>query len=226
MSTRAARTGKTEGCRGVPVMPRRRRTRRGTFLPPAPALRTRDTASTDSGDGGDGCTVDGRRFRQALGTFATGVVAVTAADPRGGRPYGLAVNSFTSVSLDPPLVAFCVSHTSTSWPRVRAAGEITVNVLAGRQREACAQLASRGGDKFAGLGWTASPSGNPILDGALAWLDCAIEAEHVAGDHTIVVTRVLRLDLLADGDPLVFFRGAYGSFTADLSALAEAVPAP
>lgn len=206
MSTRAARTGKTDGCRGVPVMPRRRRTRRGTFLPPAPALRARDTAPVEDG------AVDGQRFRQALGTFATGVVAVTAADPRSGRPYGLAVNSFTSVSLDPPLVAFCVSHTSTSWPRVRATGKITVNVLAGQQREACAQLASRGGDKFAGLRWSSSPSGNPILDGALAWLDCAIEAEHVAGDHTIVVSRVLRLDLLSDGDPLVFFRGAYGSF--------------
>ncbi|PZG16528.1 flavin reductase family protein [Nonomuraea aridisoli] len=222
MSTRAARTGKADGCRGIPV-PRRRRTRRGAVLPP---LRTSvaGPAASEAGrpddrlerrpDGRTDGVVEGRRFREVLGTFATGVVAITAVDPRDGRPCGLAVNSFTSVSLDPPLVAFCVAHTSTSWPRVRGAGVVTVNVLADGQRDVCAQLASRGGDKFAGLSWTGSPGGNPVLGDALAWLDCAIEAEHAAGDHTIVVARVLRLAALADGEPLVFFRGAYGSFTA------------
>ncbi|WP_084959131.1 flavin reductase family protein [Thermoactinospora rubra] len=164
------------------------------------------------GDGlGDG--LDGRRFRSVLSRFATGVVAITALDPATGRPCGLAANSFTSVSLDPPLVAFCVAYTSTSWPRVRRAEVVTVNVLAAGQQQVCAQLAARGGDKFAGLTWTVSPGGNPVLDGALAWIDCAIEAEHPAGDHVIVVARVRQLDTHADGGPLVFFRGLYGSFS-------------
>ncbi|MEU0571778.1 flavin reductase family protein [Nonomuraea sp. NPDC005983] len=156
--------------------------------------------------------LDSRRFRQVLGRFATGVVAITALDPVNGEPCGLAANSFTSVSLDPPLVGFCVAHTSTSWPRVRGAKVVTVNVLAEHQQPVCAQLAAKGGDKFAGLTWTGSPGGNPVLDGALAWLDCAVEAEHPAGDHVIVVARVLQLDTHAEGGPLVFFRGGYGGF--------------
>ncbi|MEV0200218.1 flavin reductase family protein [Nonomuraea sp. NPDC050691] len=156
--------------------------------------------------------LDALRFRQVLGRFATGVVAITALDPATGSPCGLAANSFTSVSLDPPLVAFCVAHTSTSWPRVRDAEVVTVNVLAEHQQPVCVQMATRGGDKFAGLKWTGSPGGNPVLDGALAWIDCSIEAEHPAGDHVIVVARVLQLDVHADGGPLVFFRGGYGGF--------------
>ncbi|MFG1702257.1 flavin reductase family protein [Nonomuraea sp. M3C6] len=156
--------------------------------------------------------LDSRRFRQVLGRFATGVVAITAVDPLDGRPYGLAANSFTSVSLNPPLVAFCVAHTSTSWPKVRGAKVVTVNVLADDQQAVCAQMAAKGGDKFAGLEWTGSPGGNPVLEGALAWIDCAVEAEHLAGDHVIVVARVLQLDTHAEGGPLVFFRGGYGGF--------------
>lgn len=156
--------------------------------------------------------LDSRRFRQVLGRFATGIVAITAVDPLNGQPCGLAANSFTSVSLNPPLVAFCVAHTSTSWPRVRGSKVITVNVLAEDQQAVCAQMAAKGGDKFAGLAWTGSPGGNPVLEGALAWLDCAVEDEHLAGDHMIVVARVLQLDTHADGGPLVFFRGGYGGF--------------
>ncbi|NBE92115.1 flavin reductase family protein [Nonomuraea sp. KC401] len=156
--------------------------------------------------------LDTLRFRQVLGRFATGVVAITAVEPVSGEPCGLAANSFTSVSLDPPLVAFCVAHTSTSWPKVRGAKVVTVNVLAEHQRSVCAQLAAKGGDKFAGLEWTGSPGGNPVLDGSLAWIDCSVEAEHLAGDHMIVVARVLQLDTHADGGPLVFFRGGYGGF--------------
>jgi flavin reductase (DIM6/NTAB) family NADH-FMN oxidoreductase RutF len=156
--------------------------------------------------------LDSRRFRQVLGRFATGVVAITALDAESGEPCGLAANSFTSVSLEPPLVAFCVAHTSTSWPKVRGAKVLTVNVLAEHQQEVCTQMANRGGDKFAGLRWTGSPGGNPVLDGALAWIDCAVEAEHPAGDHVIVVARVLQLDTHAEGGPLLFFRGGYGGF--------------
>ncbi|WP_084517957.1 flavin reductase family protein [Microtetraspora niveoalba] len=157
---------------------------------------------------------DNKHFRNVLGRFATGVVAITAVDEATGDPCGLAANSFTSVSLDPPLVAFCVAHTSTSWPRVKAAGRLCVNVLAESQRQVCDRLAARGGDKFAGLSWSLSPAGGPVFDGTLAWLDCTIESEHPAGDHVIVVARVHGLDKHEDGNPLVFFRGDYGRFHA------------
>lgn len=157
--------------------------------------------------------IDARRFRTILGHFATGVVAVTAIDAETGRPAGLAANSFTSVSLEPALVSFCVAHTSTTWPRLRRAGRFCVNILAESQLEVCLRLAAKGGDKFAGLEWTESPGGGPVIDGALAWLECSVEAEHAAGDHVIVVARVHHLDRHQDGEPLVFYRGSYGSFT-------------
>ena len=156
--------------------------------------------------------IDARRFRGILGHFATGVVAITAIDPETGRPTGLAANSFTSVSLDPALVSFCVAHTSTTWPRLRMAERHCVNILSAPQRDVCLQFASSGGEKFAGLEWSESPSGEPVIDGALAWLECSVEAEHVAGDHVIVVARVHHLDRHDDGDPLVFYRGSYGTF--------------
>ncbi|QXJ24964.1 flavin reductase family protein [Actinomadura graeca] len=156
--------------------------------------------------------VDGARFRSVLGRFATGVVAITAVEPGTGRPAGLAANSFTSVSLDPPLVAFCVAHTSTTWPRLRAAERLCVNILGEPQLEICKRLALSGGDKFAGIGWTGSPGGAPIIEGALAWIECGFEQEHTAGDHAIVVARVHDLAEQHEGDPLVFYKGSYGSF--------------
>jgi 3-hydroxy-9,10-secoandrosta-1,3,5(10)-triene-9,17-dione monooxygenase reductase component len=171
-----------------------------------------DGSRTDPHVESSALPVDGRRFRTVLGHFATGIVAITAIDPDNGEPCGLAANSFTSVSLDPPLVAFCVAHTSTSWPRLRAARTQTVNVLAEHQQAVCAALASKGGDKFAGLEWTKSPGGNPMISDALAWIDCSIEAEHPTGDHVIVVARVHDLGVHGDGGPLVFFRGDYGRF--------------
>jgi 3-hydroxy-9,10-secoandrosta-1,3,5(10)-triene-9,17-dione monooxygenase reductase component len=195
-----------------PVLPtpKQRRSRNGAAAPagPPPAIPVPTRPSPVE----EGRT-DSRRFRSVLGRFATGIVAITAIDPADGRPCGLAVNSFTSVSLDPPLAGFCVAHTSTSWPRLRDARVLTVNVLSEHQRDVCDQLATKGGDKFAGLRWTCSAGGGPVLDGALAWLDCVVEAEHPAVAHLIVVARVLRLDALADDGPLVFFRGGYGRFT-------------
>jgi 3-hydroxy-9,10-secoandrosta-1,3,5(10)-triene-9,17-dione monooxygenase reductase component len=156
--------------------------------------------------------IDARRFRSILGRFATGVVAVTAIDPATGAPTGLAANSFTSVSLRPPLVSFCVAHTSTTWPRLRSAERLCVNILSAPQREVCLQFAARGADKFAGVGWTESPGGGPVIDGALAWLECSVEAEYPAGDHMIVVARVHHLDRHHDGEPLIFYKGSYGRF--------------
>ncbi|MEV5828400.1 flavin reductase family protein [Spirillospora sp. NPDC052242] len=154
--------------------------------------------------------IDAARFRSVLGRFATGVVAITAVEPGTGTPLGLVANSFTSVSLDPPLVAFCVAHTSSTWPRLRAAGRLCVNILGEPQRDVSRRLAARGGDKFAGIGWTPSPGGAPLIDGALAWIECSVEREHAAGDHVIVVARVHELDKHADDDPLIFYRGGYG----------------
>ncbi|MFF4773441.1 flavin reductase family protein [Microtetraspora fusca] len=190
----------------------------GEHAPPSAAgHRVRPDARPGGRHGRDGQHVspsDSKHFRNVLGRFATGVVAVTAIDEATGEPCGLAANSFASVSLDPPLVAFCVAHTSTSWPRVKATGRLCVNVLAETQREVCDRLAARGGDKFAGLSWSLSPAGGPVFDGTLAWLDCTIETEHPAGDHVIVVARVHGLDKHEDGNPLVFFRGDYGRFHA------------
>ncbi|MFC5950453.1 flavin reductase family protein [Pseudonocardia lutea] len=151
-------------------------------------------------------------FRAVLGHFATGVVAITAVDPATGRPTGLAANSFTSVSLDPPLVAFCVAHTSSTWPLLKAAGTFVVNVLAAEQEHVCRQLAVKGGDKFAGLEWEPSPGGAPILAEGLAWLEADVAAEHPAGDHTIVVANVRHI-YASERTPLLFFRGAYGGIS-------------
>lgn len=162
------------------------------------------------GDGPLPTTIDDARFRQVLGRFATGVTVVTGlAD---GEPVGLAVNAFTSVSLEPALVAFCVAETSRTWPRLRAAGAFCVNVLADDQEAICRAFAGHPPDRFRGVGWRPGPSGAPILAGALAWIDCTVDAEHGAGDHRIVVGRVSELDVGDDGGPLVFYRGGYGRF--------------
>ncbi|MFD4407750.1 flavin reductase family protein [Nocardia sp. NPDC058499] len=153
--------------------------------------------------------LDPALMRSVLGHFATGVVAITGIDPETEAPTGLAANSFTSVSLEPPLVAFCVAATSTSWPRVRAAGHYTVNILSEAQEPVCRQLAARGAEKFRGIDWQPSPAGAPIMTDSLAWIEAELEAEHSAGDHTIVVSRVRHL-YASDLAPLIFFRGRYG----------------
>jgi 3-hydroxy-9,10-secoandrosta-1,3,5(10)-triene-9,17-dione monooxygenase reductase component len=151
---------------------------------------------------------DEQEYRRVLSRLASGVVAVTAVGP-GGGPVGLTVSSFVSVSLDPPLVSFCAARSSATWPRLRAGGRVCVNILGERQSGAAAQFAAQGADRFRGVGWRLSPGGLPALDGGLAWLECTIQAEHVAGDHDIVVCRVDRLEEAGDGGPLLRFRGAY-----------------
>ncbi|HTN79165.1 MAG TPA: flavin reductase family protein [Acidimicrobiales bacterium] len=158
----------------------------------------------------DAPDIDPAVFRQVLGHFPTGVTIVTAAPER--KPVGLAVGSFTSLSLDPPLVAFCPSNTSTSWPHIESAGQFCVNILASDQEGLCRHFAGKSDDKFAGIGWKHSPLGSPILDGVLAWIDCTIDAVHPGGDHVIVVGRVHDLEVATEGGPLVFFRGGYGRF--------------
>ena len=150
---------------------------------------------------------DTRAFREALGRFATGVALVTAAP--GGTPTGLIVNSLTSVSLEPPLVSFCPARSSLTWQRMRRTGRFGVNVL-DREHEAFARRATpAGADRFAGIDWEFGRGGEPLLSGALATLECEIVAEHVAGDHWIVVGRVDGLRASRVGQPLIFFAGAF-----------------
>jgi flavin reductase (DIM6/NTAB) family NADH-FMN oxidoreductase RutF/DNA-binding IclR family transcriptional regulator len=156
--------------------------------------------------------VDPRHFREVLGQYPTGVVVVTASGPTG-EAIGMTVGSFTSVSLDPPLVAFLPSKASSSWKALRESGErFCINVLRADQEDLCRAVATRKGDKFAGFSLRRSPAGSPVVDGAVVWIDCVTEQIHDAGDHDIVVGRVLDLDHGATGQPLLFFRGGYGSF--------------
>lgn len=154
---------------------------------------------------------DGAWFRRVLGHYPTGVSVVTgiAAD---GAPIGLAVGSFSSVSLDPPLVAFMPSVGSSSWPKIRDRQRFCVNILASDQEPVCRAFAARGPDKFAGLSWRPASSGSPILDGAVAWVDCDLEAVHEAGDHLIVIGWVRDLEIERPTLPLLFFQGGYGRF--------------
>ncbi|MGW4703188.1 flavin reductase family protein [Streptomyces sp. NPDC004285] len=156
--------------------------------------------------------VDPGEFRRVLGHFASGVTIVTALDPDG--PAGFACQSFASLSLDPPLVAFMVARTSTTWPRIAAAGTFCVNVLGAGQGPLCRSFAVSGADKFAGVDWTPAPvTGSPRLTGAPAWIDCAITAVHTGGDHLIVVGRVECLGAERESAPLLFHQGRFGSFT-------------
>ncbi|MBF6621158.1 MAG: flavin reductase family protein [Patulibacter sp.] len=167
-------------------------------------------AADDAGAPSTGTAIDPRRFRDVLGHYPTGVVVVTAirAD---GTPGGLAVGTFTSVSLDPPLVAFLPAKSSTSWPAMRDAGSFCVNVLGADHQHVCQKFSSSGGDKFEGVGWQPGVSGSPVLDESLAWVDCELEAIHDAGDHEIVIGRVRDLEVRELGaGPLVFFRGQFG----------------
>lgn len=153
---------------------------------------------------------DAASFRDALGHVPTGVTIVTAAGAEG--PVGMACNSFTSVSLDPPLVSLCAAHTSLTWPVIRRTGRFCVNVMASGGGRAARRFSRRGIDRFEGVAWHDRPAG-PGLDDALAWFDCRIEAEHEAGDHVIVVAAVAAAEARGGVVPLIFFRGGYGSFS-------------
>ncbi|MFD5424314.1 flavin reductase family protein [Streptomyces sp. NPDC127084] len=163
--------------------------------------------------------VDPGEFRRVLGHFASGVTVITAYDAgeagEGGGPAGFACQSFASLSLDPPLVAFMVARTSTSWPRIARAGAFCVNVLGAHQGELCRAFAVSGADKFAGVGHRPAPvTGSPRLDSVPAWIDCTIQAVHTGGDHLIVVGRVEALGAERDGEPLLFHQGRFGRFLA------------
>ncbi|HEX9335319.1 MAG TPA: flavin reductase family protein [Pseudonocardiaceae bacterium] len=152
-------------------------------------------------------SVDARTFRHVLGHFCTGITVITA--PADEGPVGFACQSFAALSLDPPLVLFCPSRTSRTWPLIERAGRFCVNVLAHHQEEVSTVFGRPGSAKFHGTPWHPSPGGAPILADVLAWLDCTVEACHEAGDHYIVIGRVTEVGEPADTRPLLFFRGGY-----------------
>jgi flavin reductase (DIM6/NTAB) family NADH-FMN oxidoreductase RutF len=144
-------------------------------------------------------------FRRVLGHFPTGMVAITACDE--DEPVGVAIGSFASISLEPRLVGFFIDRDSSTWPRIERAGAFAVNVLGERHAPLCQRFARRGADRFAGVAWSPGADGAPLLDDALAWIECDIAEVLEAGDHWLVVGAVRRLQLGSDGRPLVFCRG-------------------
>lgn len=159
-----------------------------------------------------------RHFRTVMGNFCSGITVISAMED--GVPVGFTCQSFFSVSLDPPLVAFSAAKTSTTFPRIRASATCCVNVLSAEQEPVSRSFARSGGDKWAGIAWHPSAhTRDPIVDGALAWVECSIRAEFDAGDHVIVLCDVLDVGCEArETGPLLYFRGRYG-------VLAESRPA-
>jgi 3-hydroxy-9,10-secoandrosta-1,3,5(10)-triene-9,17-dione monooxygenase reductase component len=161
--------------------------------------------------GADDGAIDEARFRQVLGHFPTGVTVITSKGP-----VGLAVGSFASISLHPPLVGFFAGTSSSSWPKIRESGSFGVNILGADQEDVCRVFASKSPDKFSGLGWKPMASGSPRLNDVLAWIDCEITDVYSSGDHELCVGRVTELGVDVDHEhgPLVFYRGGYGKFEA------------
>jgi flavin reductase (DIM6/NTAB) family NADH-FMN oxidoreductase RutF len=149
-------------------------------------------------------------LRDALGRFATGVTIVTTADPVSGEPVGFTANSFTSVSLEPPILLVCLAHTAASYALFKASETFAVNVLAAEQVETAKVFARRGADKFAAVGWHPGARGAPLIDGSLARFDCAMHERVTAGDHDVLLGRVLGFSR-HDGRALVYHSGGFAT---------------
>ena len=128
-------------------------------------------------------------------------------------PVGFTCQAFAALSLEPPLVLLAPAKSSTSWPRIASAGAFCVNILASDQEALARSFSVSGGDKFAGVAWHGAPvTGAPLLEGALAWAECHLEQIHASGDHELVTGRVVSLGV-GEGEPLLFYRGGFGSFS-------------
>ncbi|MGE5517879.1 MAG: flavin reductase family protein [Bacteroidota bacterium] len=154
-------------------------------------------------------SVDQRSFRKALGCFATGVTVVTTLHPDSKAPAGVTVSAFSSLSLEPPLVLFCLGTKTSSIESFKTNGHFAINVLSETQRDLSIRFASRSEDKWAGMKWDAGVSGVPVLNGCLATLECKLVNTIEGGDHLIFVGEVENLIYQEGGSPLVYFRGAY-----------------
>jgi flavin reductase (DIM6/NTAB) family NADH-FMN oxidoreductase RutF len=146
-------------------------------------------------------------FRRACGRFATGVTVATVLDSKS-VPHGLTVSSFTSVSLDPPLILICLGHAVTCIDAFRAASHFGINVLSSAQRDISDRFARKGHDRFNGVPWVSGETGVPLLPDSLARIECAVHERFVSGDHDILVGRMVRAEV-AEGDPLLYFASRY-----------------
>jgi 3-hydroxy-9,10-secoandrosta-1,3,5(10)-triene-9,17-dione monooxygenase reductase component len=155
--------------------------------------------------------LDQARFREVLGHFATGVTIVTANEE--GVPVGFSCQSFSALSLDPPMVILAPAKSSTSWPRIAEAGAFCVNILSEDQEALCRSFAISGGDKFEGVEWTPGVTGAPIIAGSLAVIECTLGAIYEGGDHELVTGHVVAMEV-GRGAPLLFYRSGFGSFVA------------
>lgn len=153
---------------------------------------------------------EGPRFRDVLGQFATGITVVTTRD-KLRRPRAVTVNSFTSVSLDPPLVLYCLDRSAFNFGVFAEAKAFAINVLSADQQVLSDRFAREAEDQLADIQLTELETGSPVLSGCLAVLDCEAETIHEAGDHLIIVGRVAALDLSSESDPLIYFRSSYRS---------------
>jgi flavin reductase (DIM6/NTAB) family NADH-FMN oxidoreductase RutF len=153
---------------------------------------------------------DSFAFRRALGSFATGVAVVTARDLAGAL-HGITVNSFSSVSLDPPLILFCLDKSALSFDAFRQAGRFAVNVLCERQHELSIRFSTAAADKWEGIDYDLWPGDLPVLRGCLANMACRRATLYEGGDHIIILGQVEQLQVEAEGDPLVYFQSGYRS---------------
>ncbi len=151
---------------------------------------------------------DADLLRHVLGHYPTGVAVITAHTEHG--PVGMAMNSFTSLSLDPPLVLFCPAAASTTWPVLREVGRVAINVLSAKQEAVSRRFAAKSVDRFSDASWSVGENGAPLLHDALGWLECTVQSESEAGDHTVVIAEIERMNVHWEiTEPLVFFRGRY-----------------
>lgn len=154
-------------------------------------------------------SVDERAFRKALGCFASGVTVVTTIDPADGAPQGVTVSAFSSLSLSPPLVLFCLGSKTSSMEAFKKSGHFAINVLGESQRDLSIRFASRAEDKWNGISHTVGQTGSPLLGGCVANLDCRLINVIEGGDHQIFIGEVVDLMHREGGAPLIYFRGGY-----------------
>jgi flavin reductase (DIM6/NTAB) family NADH-FMN oxidoreductase RutF len=155
--------------------------------------------------------LDVAELRQTLGSFATGVAVATTLDAKG-LPKGFTANSFTSVSLDPPLVLVCVDRSASCYPAFAGTAHFGINILCEAQQHVSRAFASKSPDKFADMAWVPGVTGSPIFPDSTAWLDCELHNRVEAGDHLIVIGRVLSVGHSPAKRPLGYHRGSYVAF--------------
>ena len=171
-----------------------------TDRPPAPDSTSRSAPAS---------AIDASTFRAVLGRFASGVTVVTVRDG-GGRDHGMTVSAFCSVSLEPPLVLACIDRSATLLGSLAAGGAYAITMLSESQEALSRRFASEVDDRFDGVGYRRAPGGSALLDDALAWLECRVEARVDAGDHVVVIGRVEHAEVNERAGPLLYYRSGYG----------------